>query len=245
MVSRYARGGDTEWTQSEKHLFFASHILSGTEVPDTLLRSLPKPISKLAPGFASERQSGAAISAHPMVSVVSQPEDFPKALLAAEVGLRFGRSIFVETGTNIGQSTVMVSGLFSQVLSVEADAALATCAQTLVSSMKIGNVEIHEGDSVRFLQQLTGEQVDSAVFFLDAHYSRGLTSRVYGVCPLEQELAVIFGKSDRPVVVADDVRDMTGRKGFPSLVSVLRRVPGEMNVNIVHDQLVITPADRN
>ena len=147
----------------------------------------------------------------------------------------------METGTNIGESTVMVSNLFESVLSVEADPTLAKCARALVGYMGIHNTEIHEGHSVEFVKRLEPRVGSQCVFFLDAHYSRGITTRMYGNCPLQEELNVIVSRFPKAVIVADDVRTMNGRRGFPSLLSLLSSIPPSMNVCIAHDQLIITP----
>jgi hypothetical protein len=76
---------------------------------------------------------------------------------------------------------------------------------------------------------------------LDAHYSKGNTSKEFGACPLIDELKIIFSNSSKAIIVIDDIRTMNGKNGYPKLLDILNYIPNNLVVKILYDQLIINP----
>lgn len=117
-------------------------------------------------------------------------------------------STFVETGTAEGNSVRSVSRYFDKVFTVEISEVLFNQVNPYLQQYE--NVEHVFGDSLievpKFLESL-GE--DEKVFFwLDAHWSQGLSSKNHLDCPLIEECKMIDQtyKSDIGLVVIDDLR---------------------------------------
>lgn len=208
---------------------------------DELVKLLPVPPSI---GEAREilRNQAETEFAHSQMNLLRQPTHVYKPLLAAMIGLSLGKTVFVETGTFVGQSSYFVSRLFSEVLTVEASADLALAARKLMLATSTENVKVVQGASVDLLHTMSLKTGQSAVFFLDAHYSTGLTSRLFGACPLVNELTIIFDRFDDPVIVIDDLRTMTGLGGYPSIAEILACIPSSFAATIVCDQLIVAQA---
>jgi hypothetical protein len=85
-------------------------------------------------------------------------------------------------------------------------------------------IEFYLGDSPKVLETLLDapQFVDSIIiFFLDAHYSGGSTSRGSKDCPLLDELEVISRKClSRAILIIDDVRMFGSEEGNWSEISV-------------------------
>ena len=69
------------------------------------------------------------------------------------------------------------------------------------------------------------------MFWLDAHYSSGVTARGVVDSPIAQELETIFSHPAKGhVILIDDAREFTGHGGYPTIEElyefVLARKPG-------------------
>jgi len=173
-------------------------------------------------------------------TLLSQPP-FPTIAIAAIAGLRHGVDNLVETGTYLGTSSLMVSSLFEEVYTVEADPLIAETAKLLHQSACVGNVHVHIGNSPQFLRSLDKTTMAKSVVYLDAHFSGGPTTRRYGETPLMDELDSVLGLA--PVICIDDMR-CCGQPGYPSLADVFNRVPACYSSSLVCDQLVLVLRDQ-
>lgn len=222
--------------EDDHHAFAASAIL-GSADPGLAL-SLPPPLT--LEGFEELlRDQIKSELGIPGQGLLVQPQHLHKSLLAAALGLQAGKKYFVETGTYIGQSLYKVSGLFERLWSVEASEELHTAALALFTAKGVEAVELSHGSSVEMLRQLPPNVAQDAVFFLDAHYSHGITSEEYGRCPVLDEIAIILESSPTALVVVDDLRTMSGLHGYPTLIEILDHLPRTLCVQIAFDQLII------
>ena len=117
-------------------------------------------------------------------------------------------STFVETGTAYGQSLQEIFPYFDKIFTVEISEDLWTWLHPQIEDIK--HIQHVLGDSLiempKFLDTL-GE--DEKVFFwLDAHWSQGLSSKNEFDVPLIQECQIIDEKykGDTAVVAIDDLR---------------------------------------
>jgi hypothetical protein len=75
-----------------------------------------------------------------------------------------------------------------------------------------------QGDSGNVLNQVLAEISQPALFWLDGHYSEGITAKGEKECPIIEELSCIF-KSKRlnHLILIDDARLFIGRNDYPTI----------------------------
>jgi hypothetical protein len=171
--------------------------------------------------------------------ILQQPMILDKSILAANIGLKHGCEEVIETGTFLGGSSYIFSGSFSKVSTIEADEELhKSSSQWLTKSTT--NVMCYLGNSGKVLSEiLASSRISKKLFFLDAHYSGGPTTGVYGACPLINELINITELVQDYVIVIDDARDMGRTVGWPSFEEIFRCLPRGKTCQIEHDQIII------
>jgi hypothetical protein len=89
---------------------------------------------------------------------------------------------------------------------------------------------------------------EPALFWLDAHYSGGITSGSDEYCPVLRELELIFNNGVREhVVLVDDARLFVGEKGYPTVeqVASLAASHSDRRVEVANDVIRITPTARH
>lgn len=129
--------------------------------------------------------------------------------------------IFIESGTYLGDTAIYVSKFVNKVITVEVDNFLFNRAKKRIKKRR--NIIVIEGDSGREFLKILPELTDSSLFFLDGHYSggiSGMTSKY--LCPLEEELSIIekFKYLNSSIVVIDDARELGVTEGYPSIVQI-------------------------
>jgi len=174
---------------------------------------------------------------HSSNSILVQPHVLNKAVLAAFIGVQNGCSQAIETGTYLGASSYLFSGVFDTVDTIEADPRLHDSSKYWLG-LKSTNITCYLGDSGNLLSQIVAGRSKKQLVFLDAHYSTGITSKEYGVCPLLQELDKLVNTDVNCVVIVDDIRCME-TPGYPSLKEILDLIPEGKSVTIRCDQLII------
>ena len=170
-------------------------------------------------------------------NILTQPQILSKALLAAKIGLDYGCISAVETGTFLGASTYIFGGIFDTVFTIEADKDLYESSSSWLGQ-KSQNVKCMNGDSGVLLQHALESNKNKTLFFLDAHWSTGITSNEYGICPLLDELKIILSFKKDHVIVIDDIRCM-GDEGYPDFAEIFSLIPQGKEVQINHDQMII------
>ena len=149
----------------------------------------------------------------------------------------------IETGTFFGQTIASMTGSFKKVLSVELSDELYTRNKSSFKNHK--NVVLFRGDS----SQRLGEMIDSAtgriIFWLDGHYSAGVTAKGKDITPIVQELLIIRERArTKDCILIDDVRLFTGNSGYPPLSDILELIKGicpDYVISVDHDCLVARP----
>jgi hypothetical protein len=139
---------------------------------------------------------------------------------------KFRLQNFIETGTYMGEMIDAVLNTFPKIISIEFDPALAERAKNKFSSY--GHVTILQGDSGQVLPSVITNITEPCLFWLDAHYSGGVTSQSDLETPIAKELKVLL---EHPcpdhVILIDDARDFTGQNNYPTLEEVEKIVLGK------------------
>jgi hypothetical protein len=129
-------------------------------------------------------------------------------------------SIFIETGTFIGNTLIGLHESFEKLYSIELDKGIYQLAKKRLSGYS--NVNILHGDSAKLLPGILDALSSPAIFWLDAHYSSGVTGLGELQTPVMRELKAIF---DHPIkkhhILIDDVKDFNGLNDYPTVDEML------------------------
>ena len=122
---------------------------------------------------------------------------------------RYGhcRGTWVETGTFLGDTTAHLARQAAHIYSIEPGPALAARAKQRFQSQR--NVTIVQGTSEDVLDGIVADLRGPASFWLDGHFSAGITFQGPADTPIREELATIerhLGHLAPVTVLVDDVR---------------------------------------
>jgi hypothetical protein len=144
---------------------------------------------------------------------------------------------FIETGTFHGDMALYASGLFRTVHTIELSPELAKRAAHRLAVFP--NVTVHQGDSGQVLSDLLPSIDTSCVFWLDGHYSGGITARGDSDTPIVRELQAIADHRMRPhTILIDDARVFGTDDAYPILeqvMSSLRRIDPALKIGVSSD----------
>lgn len=134
----------------------------------------------------------------------------------ARYAREFETPVLVESGTYLGTTVAALRRRFERVYSIELDDELYERARARFARHE--RVEILHGDSGEVLPWLLPQIESACLFWLDGHYSDGITARGSTDSPLRQELrAVLARRRPDDVVLVDDARFLTGEHGYPTI----------------------------
>lgn len=156
----------------------------------------------------------------------------------------FPDATWVETGTYLGQTTKVLSKVASMVHSIEPEPTLCANAKKYFSGYS--NVEIHAGTSEEVFPSLLPRISGDVNFWLDGHYSAGVTFKGPQDTPIMDELRVVsenLGHFGKVCVLVDDIRcfnpHLAEYATYPSLdVLVDWARANQLNWHIEHDIFV-------
>lgn len=146
-----------------------------------------------------------------------------KRQLLAHIARGTGVSTFVETGTYLGKTTALLAETCERVVTIEVDPTLYERAAELFRERP--GIEVLLGDSGELLPKVLETLTGPTLFWLDGHYSMGVTGMGATTAPIELELrAVLDHPVKEHVIVIDDARMFRGRGGYPTLRRVAAMV---------------------
>lgn len=127
----------------------------------------------------------------------------------------FRPEVFVETGTLFGDMTYAQRNNFRQLYSIELDDYLFERATRRFR--RFPHIRILHGDSGRKIAEVLRGLDQSCLFWLDAHYSGGITARGDQMTPVFDEIRHILNHPIKAhVIVIDDARLFDGTDGYPT-----------------------------
>ena len=146
----------------------------------------------------------------------SPPPHIVKEELIKTYAKDFNTRILIETGTYLGDMVYAMKKSFSRIISFELDHDLAAQAQLRFANDN--HIRIVEGDSGKLLGEHLSTINEPCLFWLDGHYSGGITAKGALETPIKNELAAILShESDGHVILIDDARCFTGGNDYPTL----------------------------
>lgn len=149
---------------------------------------------------------------------------------------------FVETGTYLGDTTWDYRNDFDRIDSIEVEPYLHR--QAVHRFRGFGHITIHLGDSSVVLPGIVPTLRGKTLYWLDGHYSAGITGAGVADCPVFRELESIFTLSRDPfVIVIDDARCFGTDPAYPAVDEVRSRVAdlsrGRATVVVENDMIII------
>jgi hypothetical protein len=109
------------------------------------------------------------------------------------------------------------------------------------------SVRLRQGDSGQVVREILQDLHQPALFWLDAHYSGGLTARGSVDSPIIAELEAVLDHGPAHVVLVDDARMFDGTGGYPTLESLRALVAArrpDYQLAVAQDVIRLTPGDR-
>lgn len=128
----------------------------------------------------------------------------PPQELMSSLATEFHLKEFVETGTYYGGTAVWASKEFERVLTIENSQEIYEITKNKYRD--VDNIEFLFGDSRELLDNLVHKLVGPSVFWLDAHWSGGLTYGDDDQCPLIEEIKIIDSSVLDHFIFIDDAR---------------------------------------
>ncbi|MEO7798852.1 MAG: hypothetical protein ABIY47_14145 [Opitutaceae bacterium] len=139
------------------------------------------------------------------------------------LGRKFGCETFIETGTFFGQTVAAVHRQFVKTFSVELSPELHRGNE--IAFQRIRGVKIFRGDSSAMLDQMIRESTGRILYWLDGHYSGGVTAKGTEITPIFEEMETIKQhKRFDDCILIDDLRLFTGHHGYPLIAEVKNRI---------------------
>lgn len=154
----------------------------------------------------------------------SPPPHMAKQRMVHEFATRFGTRTLVETGTYYGDMIAAMRSSFDRIVSIELSQDLHRLAK--IQFAGCDNVELIQGDSAEEISGVIATLEGPTLFWLDGHYSAGVTAKGDVDTPISEELEHVLreDESRRHVVLVDDARCFGSDPSYPTLQRVVTRV---------------------
>lgn len=156
---------------------------------------------------------------------------------------RYGLKVLVETGTYYGEMVEAMKDVFDHIYSIELSKELYEQARERFKAAK--HIELIHGDSGVELRNLISKIDQPALFWLDGHYSDGVTAKGDKDTPIYEELHHILDAPDRGhIIIIDDARCFGTYPAYPRIEELTDFIKSKRtNVNIIvqDDSIRIAP----
>lgn len=146
------------------------------------------------------------------------PPHIVKQNTITEYANQYGTAALVETGTYLGDMVEAQKNRFSKVYSIELSERLHQKAKKRFKGAD--NIILLQGDSGTKIAEVVAELKSPAVFWLDGHYSGGITAKADKECPVPEELHAIFSSTLDHIILIDDARLFNGTQDYPTLEQI-------------------------
>jgi len=171
------------------------------------------------------------------------PPHIVKQWTIRELAEKFGLKVLIETGTFYGDMVEAMKNHFSRIYSIELSNELyAKAKQRFAGDDRI---KIIHGDSGIELRNVIVALDQPALFWLDGHYSDGVTAKCDKDTPIYEELAHIFNDQEREhVVIIDDARLFGTDPAYPSideLTGFIKLKSPNAKIEVKNDSIRVFP----
>jgi hypothetical protein len=169
------------------------------------------------------------------------PPHIAKQEMILKYASRFNISVFVETGTYMAYMIDAMKGRFKELYSIELSKTLYERAINKFADYS--HIHFLNGDSGAELPKLLATLNRPCLFWLDGHYSGGVTAKADLETPIIMELGTILEHPIKEhVVLIDDARLFNGTNDYPTIDQLriyLKKFPSDFLFGIEQDIIVI------
>lgn len=155
------------------------------------------------------------------------PPHLLKQQILKSLGKQYGLTTLVETGTYLGHMVDAQKRNFSKIISIELSPDLARQAQEKFSDDS--RIDIIEGDSGQVIKDIVPQLDQAALFWLDGHFSEGLTAKGEKDTPVMEEVDTIIQSPLDHLILIDDARHFNGENGYPSIQNLRAQLKNSPN----------------
>lgn len=174
------------------------------------------------------------------------PPHIIKQLTIREFAEKREVRVLIETGTYYGDMVEAMKDYFSRIYSIELSRELYEKAKQRFAGDD--KVKIIHGDSGIELGKLIASLDQAAVFWLDGHYSEGVTARGDKDTPIYEELTHIFNSPQKGhVIIIDDARLFGTDPAYPSIDELSRFAKAKnpnVTIEVENDNIRIVPCSQ-
>ncbi|MEI6395030.1 MAG: hypothetical protein WCT12_28470 [Verrucomicrobiota bacterium] len=145
---------------------------------------------------------------------------FIKRSIIKKILVEHGCRILVETGTFLGDTPWTLRKDLDEIYTIELSPELVALARNRFRNYP--GINIVEGDSGERLREIVPRLKSKTLFWLDGHYSAGITAKGNVNCPILAELETILTGCLVPwVILIDDARCFGGDdRDYPSILEL-------------------------
>lgn len=232
----YPSPADTNVAQNVKHSFLTYSFLRVRNAVHSLAPAASETVESMRQAMLFKR----VIRQHGFQ--LPLPAFVKRSVLKRNL-LDYGLNTLVETGTQYGDTPWLFRDELSEIWSIELSPELAELARRRFR--RSPHIHIVQGDSSDRLPEIIPQLKTPTLFWLDGHYSSGVTARGILDCPIYAELQAIFSICrQRWVAMIDDARSFGTEKDYPAvkeLENFVRGVLPEAEFKLEHDMIKIVP----
>jgi len=150
-------------------------------------------------------------------------------------------NILIETGTYKGAMIDSCKNIFQKIYSIELDKTLYI--EAVKKFLPYRKIKIINGDSGIELKKFLQEIKSPCLFWLDGHFSGGITAKADIETPIIAELeAILTHDIKNHVILIDDARLFNGKNDYPTLNEMevfIQKYNNLKKINIENDIIII------
>jgi len=194
----------------------------------TFLYDIVKPVRQRKEEYKIRARQEAEIREWESLGKPLPPPHIVKQRTLEQYAKKFSLHTLIETGTYQGDMVEAMKDAFNKIFSIELESELYERAKKRFNSND--HISIIHGDSGEVLSDVLAEVDEPCLFWLDGHYSAGITAKGEADTPINEELNHIL---NHPVVghviLIDDARLFVGQNQYPRIDelkdTILKRHP--------------------
>jgi len=145
--------------------------------------------------------------------------------------------ILVETGTYYGDMVQAMKKYFNKIYSIELDKELYRKAKNRFNGQI--KISLKQGDSSIELKDIMKLLNEPAIFWLDGHYSAGVTAKGEKETPILEELNIILDERKfNHIILIDDARLFGVDRDYPTIEELsqfIKKQRAEANISVKDD----------
>lgn len=166
------------------------------------------------------------------------PPHVVKQAAIKECANKYNIKILIESGTYFGDMVHAMRNHFSKIYSIELDNNLFEKARNRFSG--INHINIIHGDSGKIIYDIISDIKEPCIFWLDGHYSGGVTAKGDIHTPILQELGFILNHPlKNHVILIDDAISFDGRNGYPTIKSLEKYLSQNSNAYFLKLKMIL------